>query len=273
MFTCKILADSINLVGDRLTTFEITLPRIILAEFNTHRMLSRNSASSRAIPVEKMMKRVEEDPFFPVYWGKNQKGMQATQELTPGEIVEAKQEWLKARDFALSQAKKLLDLGVHKQITNRIIEPWMWHTVITSATEWQNFFNLRTHKDAQPEIQVIAKMMKEAYDISFPRTLITGEWHLPLIDWDDVVEGEVTDAEWPEVSSGKCARVSYLTHDGKRDPKADLDLCRKLTEAGHMSPMEHAAMALGSSERLGNFTGFKQYRKFIVNEDIYRTKV
>jgi thymidylate synthase ThyX len=146
----------------------------------------------------------------------------------------------------------------------------MWHTVITSATEWQNFFNLRTHKDAQPEIQKIAVMMKTSYDESIPKALLPGEWHLPLIDWDDVVE--LDQDTIPEISAGKCARVSYLTHDGKRDPAADLELCRRLVDSGHMSPMEHAAMALGNSDSCGNFTGFKQYRKFIPNEAVYQPK-
>ena len=272
-FNAKILKDSISPEEVRLTTFEITFPRMILPEFNTHRTFSRNSASSRAIPVEKMLKRVMEDPFIPTYWGKNQKGMQAEKELDLEEQVKAKNSWLEARDKAVESAKAMLNFGVHKQITNRLLEPFMWHTVIVTATEYSNFFNLRDNKDAQPEIKIIAHMMKEIYYSSTPSYCNYNEWHLPLIDEQDYTlatyrdtTGRVDVETLKKVSVGRCARVSYLTHDGKRDHVADIELHDRLLTSGHMSPFEHVAVPAKDNKFIGNFKGWIQYRKTIPNE-------
>lgn len=144
-FKAEIIADSLNPQGDRLTTFVITFPRIVLAEFNTHRMFSRNSASSRAIPFKKMVKMVEENPFIPIAWQKDHKGMQGTEYLTDlNDINGQVDSWLKARNEAVHYATELnQDGGVTKQLCNRLLEPFMWHTVIVTATEWENFFKLR----------------------------------------------------------------------------------------------------------------------------------
>ncbi len=265
----------------------MTFPRIVLAEFNTHRVFSRNSASSRAIPVEKMLKRVDEDPFIPVYWGKNQRGMQAEQEVTAEEAAVATREWLKARDLAVQQAKSLLALGIHKQITNRLLEPFLWQTVIVSSTEWDNWDALRRHPDAQPEIKRCADLLFVAKEASKPFELLKGEWHLPLTpELDDVLSrhGVVDWDYWKKVSVGRCARVSYLTHDGKRDPDADIALGMKLQASGHMSPFEHVARPLGwmdlspyeydaAKTFRGNFRGFLQYRKELPHEENYAAAV
>jgi len=293
-YEVKILADSLSPENNRLTTMEVVLPRVVVAEFNTHRMFSRNSASSRAIPVEKMLKRVEDNPFIPVYWGKNQKGMQADAELSQSEQLAAEHSWLKARDSAVKHARKLLEIGVHKQITNRLLEPWLWHTIIVTATEWENFFALRTHKDAQPEIRKAAVMMKEAYDASKPKEFFQGaiNWHRPLVSAEEIsevlscedaftVDGHVKlNERLNKISAGRCARVSYLTHDGRRDPEEDIKLCERLASSGHMSPLEHVArpmtshdiqqMGLNASTRfLANYRGWVQMRKLIANEDNY----
>lgn len=265
MYSCKILADSINVCGNRLTTFEITYPRIVLAEYNTHRMLSRNAASSRAIPTKTMLARILADPFMPVYWGKNQSGMQAAEELEGIALDEAKNEWLLGLTDAVKHVNKMIELGVHKQIVNRLLEPWMWVTNITSATEWDNFFFLRCHPDAQPEIRKIADMMKDAYDNNTPKLLQPGEWHLPLIGFEG--DEQLTKDEKIMVSAGRCARVSYLTHDGKRDVSADIGLNQRLIDGPHMSPLEHQAEALDNQHRYGNFIGWQQYRKTIPNEN------
>lgn len=278
-YAASILLDSISPEGVRLTTFEITFPRIVLAEFNTHKVFSRNSASSRAIPVERMIQRVLDDPFVPEYWGKNQKGMQAEQELDKEAQEQAKVEWLQARDVAVAQVQKLLDLGVHKQLTNRLLEPWLWHTVIVTATEYANFFALRCHPNAQPEIRKIALMMKELYDTSKPQPLDYGEWHLPLMpDIDSMVDIDIEARK--KISVGRCARVSYLTHRGVRDFSADIALCERLIADGHMSPLEHVARPVElPSDRgvsridahgqvwCGNFRGWFMMRKEIPNED------
>jgi len=271
-YDVKIILDSISPAKVRLTTFEVTLPRIVLAEFNTHRMLSRNSASSRAIPVEKMLKKVTEDPFIPIYWGKNQKGMQAEEELTEELQNEAQKEWLRGRDSAVYHVERMLEVGIHKQITNRLLEPFLWHTIICTATEWENFFNLRDHKMAQPEIRKGAVLMKETLRFSNPQLVPVGQWHLPLVTGVDEAtlssEG-FTKEQLAQISCARCARVSYLTHDGKRDPQKDLELCADLMKNGHMSPLEHAAKADAMTVWFGNFRGWQQYRKTIPGEAIF----
>lgn len=270
-YSAKILADNLAPSGHRLTTFEVTFPRIVLAEFNTHRMFSRNSASSRAIPVEKMLARVEADPFVPTYWGKNQKGMQAEQELSEKERLIADGLWEGAKLDALTNARRLLDLGVHKQLVNRLLEPFMWQTVIVTATEYENFFALRAHKDAQPEIREIATRMNELYRASAPVAVPEGFWHLPLVwDAEQLRADGLTDEQIRLVSVGRCARVSYLTHDGKRDPKADIELCQRLQASGHMSPFEHVARAAATPVQSGNLTGWHQFRKEQSGESIYQ---
>lgn len=247
MYECRVERDSITPYGERLTTVVVTLPRIVLAELNTHRVFSRSSASSRAIPVQKQIDRLRVDPFIPVYWGKNQKGMQADEELSSEQILRALEIWGRAREESIRAAEELLEIGVHKQITNRRLECDMWHTVIITATEWDNFDHLRRDKDAQPEIRKAADMIWEARQTSHPierDTTGTG-WHLPFTDFDDHHLG--TEA-LIQVSVGRSARVSYLNHDGKRDHQADIDLaarCRK----GHMAPWEHVARPMTEDER------------------------
>lgn len=296
----KVLADSISPPGHRLITLEATFPRFVLAEFNTHRVFSRNSASSRAIPIFKQLRRVLESPFVPLEFGTNKPGMQAGPALR-GEAEEAAvREWLAARDDAVrrvlalvaspaeveeGELDELLErierdyrngerpadwLNVHKQVANRLLEPFMWHTVIVTATEWENFFNLRCHSDAQPEIRAAALAMRDAAAASTPTELAEGQWHLPLIRDEDRAElGESEDLI--RVSVGRCARVSYLTHAGQRDLQADIDLHTQLLESGHMSPFEHPARPLDAdelkrSEWSGNLRGWFPYRKGIEGE-------
>ena len=272
-YSARVLRDSIGPNGIRLTTVEVTFPRIVLAEANTHRVISKNSASSRAIPVEKMLARAEQDPFIPIYWGKNQKGMVADIELTLAEQDAAVAEWLRARDSAMAHARNLLQIGVHKQIANRLLEPFLWQTCLFTATEWTNFFNLRRDKNAQPEIHRAADLIWDAMQASRPEELVPGDWHLPLVD--DAVEllgqGFSMD-DLVKICVGRACRISYLTHDGKRDPKADIDLCNQLQTNGHMSPFEHAAMCLLEHETQysGNIKGWLSARKTIPGEAIFQ---
>jgi thymidylate synthase ThyX len=250
--------DSITEYGERLVTVVLELPRIVLAELNTHRVFTRSSASSRAIPVEKMIARVKEDPFFPVYWGKNQKGMQAEQELSQDEIQACREVWLSAADAAITHARALLAIGVHKQITNRLLEPFLWHTVIITATEWSNWDHLRCDKEAQPEIRKGAEMVLECRNASRPKLLSELEWHLPFGAPDDrdlLAEGDLRSTQGSlkedlvKISVGRSARVSYLNHDGKRDLVDDLGLSSRVLKSGHMAPWEHVARPMTSQER------------------------
>ncbi len=266
--SAEIIADSVNLRGDRLTTFVLTYHRMIHSEFMTHRMLSKNSSSSRAIPVEKMIKLVEEQEVYPLHWGRNCKGMSAKEELEYGALLAAKHWWKSAREDAIARAKAGIEIGLHKQVINRILEPYSTITVICSGTEYQNFFNQRCHPDAQPEIQVLANKMKAVYDASQPTLLEAGDWHLPFIngeDWIEATDHGYVDEDLIKVAIGRCARVSYLNHDGVRSLSDDTKLYWRLLESqpAHLSPFEHVAITLPNSDRKANFTGFQSYRNIL----------
>lgn len=259
-----IIADSISPSGVRLTTIEVTLHRFVLAELNTHRVFSRNSASSRAIPVRKQIARVVDDPAIPVEFGANQRGMQAGEPLTGEDHDRALTAWLEARDRAVEAVTRLQELGVHKQVTNRLLEPFMWHTVIVTATEWDGFWEQRCSPLAQPEIRVAAEAMKAAYDASEPVPVGMGEWHTPYLRDED---GDLDDETARKVSAARCARVSYLTHDGRRDISKDIELYERLVTARppHWSPLEHVATPAPEGEStLGNLRAWRQLRHAVV---------
>lgn len=257
MIEAKIVADSINPIGDRITTFICTYPRFIHSEVMTHRMFSRNAASSRAIPVNKMIERIIAEPARPVYWGKNQKGMQANEEIE--NINAAIEVWDGAMRLAVNQAKKLLDLGVHKQIANRLLEPFAHMTTLITATDYGNFFNLRAHPDAQPEFQKLAFLTLETYKNNTPNTLAVGEWHLPFAD-KYITEWLTLDQKL-KITTARAARVSYLNFEGDIDHEKDYQLHDQLKSSGHWSPFEHAAQSTDTSVYYGNFKGWRQYRK------------
>lgn len=307
--SAKIILDSVTSskrAPVRLTTMELTYPRFIHSEFMTHRQFSRNAASSRAIPIEKMIQMVEDDPAMPVRWGVNGKGMQDHGEMTKADEFSARCHWLAAKKDAVYNAREMLKLPVvpHKQIVNRILEPFMHITVLVSATEYANFFHLRKHKDADPTIQALAEQMWIAFNESTPSVRRYGEHHLPFID-DETIDaaikhhvelmrdgavvsaGSVEDAVTSltqKISVARCARVSYLTHD-KRRPEIieDLNMFERLMVAQplHASPAEHQATPdmvimngdTGQAEYCspyyhGNFVGWVQFRKTFVGEAV-----
>ena len=285
-YSARIVLDSLAPSGGRLTTFEVTFPRFILAEFNTHRMLSKNSASSRAIPTDTALKKVLSDPFIPEQWGGNQRGMQAGEEIK--DTSSASKLWFFAARFMAGSSNALGQMGVHKQLANRLTEPFVWHTAIVSGTEWDNFFALRNNPMSQPEFQKIAGMMQGVYLLGEPLVLKmgAGEWHLPLvtgIDYRQLADEGYQPMAIQKISAARCARVSYLTHNKTRDPQADLELFERLASEGHMSPLEHVAQALDNDEwesecrvaaeqwmerkvPVGNYWGWLQYRKTFKNE-------
>ncbi len=265
MFEIKaeVLADSVSESGHRLTTLCVTGHRFILAEFNTHRKFSRNSASSRAIPYKKMREKVINQLAYPVSWPAEQKGMQGGAELSAEKVEIAKNIWYYAMEAALDKADNLHSLGVHKSVVSRLIEPFLPHTILVSATDWDGFWAQRCHPDAQPEIHQLADKMKEAYDASEPQYVSYSGWHLPLIQPD---EHELDIATKQKLSVARCARVSYLTHDGKRDLFADINLYNRLAThvPAHASPFEHVATPAESWKRpSGNFTGWHQLRHIL----------
>jgi len=306
----KVIADSVH-AGSRLTTFELTFPRFLLAEFNTHRVLSKNSASSRAIPVWKRLVEISTSPFIPLQFGKNKAGMQSEESISDSDAEIAKQNWLVGRDVALIQAyflagcdtqimkdskghpgavlvcntlDHLMDaypsvaskmmkpsVGIHKQHANRVLEPYAYHTVIATGTQWRNFYALRASLMAQPEIQDLAILMAGAHLASVSNELNPGEWHLPYILPEDKAE-EKDSLKLARISSGRSSRVSYLTHDGKRLLSADLKQADDLQGSGHTSPFEHPAKAREESDNVfsnsgGNFGNkWTQYRKMLPGE-------
>lgn len=262
----KVLADSVNPAGSRLTTLELVFPRFILAQLNTARVFSRNARSSRAVPVRKIIEEVETDPVIPVKWGTNQRGMVAGEPLHPHDADKALWQWLHARDEAVAAARKMNAYGVAKEITNRVLEPWMWAYNVVSSTTWGNWFAQRLAPDAQPEMRALALAMARAIRDSEPRRLAWGEWHLPYVAEDEM------DAISPGcLSAARCARVSYAPFDAsKPDRRADQSLANRLMSDGHWSPFEHQAYASeANADRIrSNFgPGWVQYRKTFRDEN------
>lgn len=266
----QVIADS-TCMGRRLTTMEIQVQRFMLPEFNTHRAFSRNSASSRAIPFKKQIKRMEDMGIaFPVSWPAEQSGMQGGEEVSEKLIHDAKGAWTALARASVQTAQVLNEAGIHKSVVNRLLEPFMWHKIIVSATEWENFFTQRCSPLAQPEIRLLAENMAAALAESTPEDLAIGDFHTPYITADDAEFANSAFSEFGErmlvmceISAARCARVSYLTHDGKRSIDADLELFEKLVSASpaHWSPLEHVATPLaGFDAATGNFTGWKQLR-------------
>lgn len=272
--SAKIIKDSVSEYGIRLTTLQLKYQRFFHSELMTHRTFSRNASSSRAIPVAKMIEQVRTDPAMPIHWGSNKPGMQAGGELTGKALERAKELWLMAAQYAADCADEMQnkDTALHKQVANRILEPFQWIHVIVTATEWNNFFELRIHPDAQPEIHELALQIKAAMDASVPILLKNNEWHLPYvtdIDRSNVRAMNLDSSVLRKISAARCARVSYLTHDGQ-EPDIDKDLAlydRLITmKPAHASPIEHQATPNNSKEYAylqGNFTGWVQFRKLV----------
>lgn len=247
-YSAKVVADSVS-HRVRLTSIEVTVPRYILAEINTHRVFSRNSASSRAIPVKTRVQQVRENPFVPEFT-KNKSGMQADAVLADTVAEHAEALWRSCAKTAADIAEDLASIEVHKQQANRVLEPYVWHTVLITSTEWDNFFALRLHKDAAPEIQRAAREMKEAMDKSTPRTLDVGEWHIPYLSEE---ERELYSLPHQlKMSVARCAAVSYERQGVNKTPEEYARRHESLLRGGHWSPFEHQA-------KVGSIQEMKQY--------------
>lgn len=269
----KVIADSINPdTGKRITTLAIKIPRIILSEHNTHRSLSRNFSSSRAIPSKKLRKEAWEHPFVPIYWGANKSGMSADQQLTSFNLSMAKFSWKLAGKFAVMFHKMMEIVGVHKQTCNRIIEPWMSVVGTITSTEWDNFLRLRYDRNAQPEIIVLAKKIHDAIKASEP-TVPENGIHLPFIDEEERKTFPID--QLIKISVARCCRTSYANCLGKKSqPEEDIKLYHRLLGNGHFSPFEHIAL-IPNHGRVAkelqydlqrNFRGWYQLRAFIQPE-------
>lgn len=340
----QIVADSITQMGDRITTYLLTYPRFIHAELMTHRMFSRGSASSRAIPFKRMLQMVEEDPFIPIAWAKDHSGMQGNAYFTNKDSIEQfTATWLEASKYAVEMAEELnsshiMDYnnpedkrGLTKQLCNRLLEPFMWHTTLVTSTEFENFFELRCPKyvdntigfehinyksirdwykntkhlgadlptfvemlhkglnksQAEIHIQALAESMWDARNESTPKILKAGEWHIPFGDKIDLttlfnnpIEGlkNLCDVEiegnFPatiKIATARCARLSYLNHDGKIDYGKDIQLHNQLLLDKHMSPFEHCARAMTTYENDRFYKGLLDIEEFSIATSFYES--
>lgn len=312
--SARIIADSISETGARITTFELEYPRFIHAELMTHRVFSRNAASSRAIPVNRAIELIQEDTAMPVHWGKNQPGMSAKEECDAPILYEIRGHsyecdkitwWSKARDAAIEYASKFNEAGYHKQIVNRLLEPFTHIKVVLTSTEYDNWFWLRDHGDAQPEIHDLAAKMNAVFKASTPTVLKAGGWHVPYYfagQWvptkesldANVANGWIAGAEHLvdsngntyadalAISSSCCAQVSYRRLDDSLEKARNI--FSRLVESmpPHFSPFEHQATPMGKAPSFdiegvthldrsgnfwsGNFKGWVQHRQLIMGK-------
>jgi len=281
--SATIIADSKDEFGNRITTYVLVFPRIVLAEFNTHRAISKNSASSRAIPFKTMLKRVTEEPFIPIRFQKDHSGMQGNEYFEGEELKEAQMKWAANAQCAAANAQGLSAFNVTKQLCNRLLEPFLYHTVICTGTEWENFFALRAHPAAEIHIADLAEKMLVAYNEGIPKQLQAGEWHIPFSDIFDEdrilaeIENNTLDCASTEdiqfirvkVATARCARVSYLNFEGKDDYGNDIRLFDTLLSSGHMSPFEHCARAMSKSERALRVSGVGIVDTWSKNNEVF----
>lgn len=304
-FKVKVLLDSISPEGVRLTTFKNRFPREILAEVNTHTILSKNASSSRAIPGQRLREFIKQNLYIPEF-GKNSSGMQSHELLDSWNTSEARITWVTAAERACWFAEQLEARGVHKQVVNRLVENFGWTNQVITGTEWSNFFALRTHKDAHPAFRTLARAMYVAYSRSTPRRLDYNEWHLPFVGQGTLKSlnvglfGDYGNSEYhPDMSKmfpydyermgitlgmgaqirsvACCARVSYQTLDGSPSTFwKDVSVYNKLLKEPpyHVSPFQnqatpfHPAQEASQPHLKSNLRGWIQYRKTIPNECI-----
>lgn len=302
--TAKVICDSISESGNRITTLEIEYPRFILAELNTHKMLEKNSSSSRAIPIKAMIEQIESNMAMPLYWGKTKSGMQADGEVELFEQTVAHSQWTMAYLDAVDRVNEISNVGVHKQTTNRLLEPFQMMKTVITGTDWANFFNLRIHPDAQPEFCMLAYKMYQAIQESKPNLLKEGEFHLPYVNigWNGKGEIAYFDADFnvisleqaQRISASCCAQTSYRKSDDSLE-KADKIFDMLINaEVIHSSPFTHLATPVNAPINdevnnvfpetwqngvthmnrkgvlcSGNLTGWISYRHLIPNNTCY----
>ncbi|ACL81376.1 N4 gp30-like protein [Sulfitobacter phage EE36phi1] len=283
-----ILASATNTGSPPIYSIRMRYPRPIHGEIMTHRVFGRNARSSRAVPVQTMLNEVRTIPYVPWHWGKNQKGMQASEECNQAlifkdfenqDLILSREEaWLAARDAAVMYAEAFMTAGYHKQNPNRLLEPFSWIDTLITATQWQNFLWLRQHHAAEPHLQDLANLVAEAMQYCTVQHLEHGEWHLPYISEEEkrLYHTDVL----KKLSAARCARISYKPFNGEASIEAELDRYNLLVtdERVHASPLEHQATPddwiptipisgkWEAPDLHGNLTQWIQHRKLIPNE-------
>lgn len=281
----EVILASVGQRGAPIYTVRTRHPRPLHAEWNTHRVFSRLGRSSRAVPIEKMIEEVLTRPYVPWRLGKNQRGMQAGADFTPEEAAAFRDVYLEARDNAVASAQHLSCLGAHKQLANRLLEPFMWIDCLTTSVEWGNFLALRDHDAAEPHFHDLAKLVRQAISEAPVQVLAPNAWHLPYNQPDDIqrvwaylrpkaipAPGEITEY-LKKLSAARCARISYAPFDGNASIKAELDRYDALMKNAprHASPVENQATPdpdFTSPQLHGNLPGWIQFRKTITGESI-----
>lgn len=264
MISAKVVADSISEKGKRITTFELNYPRMIHCEYLVHKMLAKNSSSSRAIPIKKQISAIWNNFARPIFWGKNCAGMGAKEELTGWRLNLSKLIWELTGRAVLVSTYFLAKLGGAKEWVNRMAEPWSYIKVVSTATEWNNFFHLRRHSAAQPEIQELANKMWEARQNSVPRLLLKGQWHLPYVMPE--IEAEIGLESSLKLSASLCAQTSYRTANDTLEAAERIFNRLVTSDVVHASPTEHQATPSDDPNEIsGNLRGWFQYRQMIPN--------
>lgn len=280
-----ILTDSVSPCGSRLTTWELVMHRWVLAEFNTHKSVFRSAASSRAIPIMRYVENIRHHPAWPVRWQSEKRGMQGGDALTTEQIALIKRHWGLHVEDSIKVALELREKGLHKSLTNRLLEPFTYVKVVATGTAWLNFLDLRDHPDAQPELQAVAAQMRDLYNAHTPTALAEGQWHLPYVTDRDRAEveqrlaagdplltsrriGEIpvpsVDHYLAQISGARCARTSYLTNpvvgpDGQVLEEAKIDIAKDFglvddligSAPRHWSPFEHQGTPWPQNRQIG----------------------
>lgn len=260
--TAKVICDSVSPDGVRITTLEIEYPRFIHGEFMTHRSLSKNSSSSRAIPIQKMLDQIESNMAIPIYWGKNKSGMQAVEEVSKFDEAKSVLNWERSFNYTKERVLDMVDIGLHKQVPNRLTEPFQMMKVVVTGTDWDNFFNLRIHPDAQPEICMLAYKIYKAMEESEPVKLKVRDWHLPYVNIGWSGRGDITyfnenfdviDLEDAiKISASCCAQVSYRNTDMSLEKADKIFNMLIKSDVLHASCFEHLATPIRNQEGLIN---------------------
>jgi len=297
----RMVKDSINSSGVRLRTFELEYPRFIHSELLTHRVLSKNSSSTRAIPVKRAIEIVQENTAMPIHWGENNPGMQSRQELDEQRKTEARKSWIEVRDVVIQHVRTMSDptgINGHKQWAGRPLETFSFIKVVLTGTELGNLWHLRDHADAQPEFRELVRIMQQVSKQSVAQNLVAGQWHLPYIDLIDgkyYVSGEQVSLDVAKkVSASCCAQVSYRRLDESIEKAQEIfEMLHVGDDSGqpaHASPLEHQATPMDSysipfspqtwqpgvthvrkdgSLWSGNLRGWIQHRQLIANEAVW----
>jgi hypothetical protein len=263
-----VVADSVNPQGARLTTFELVAPKQLVAQFNTHGMIRRDSASSRAVPTLRILEQVRSDPYRPSPWTYRQRGMQPAGPMTPGDAAAMDRIEADLRRAVIEAVAEMERIRAAKEDINRYLEPWMWTTIVATATEWDNYLALRDHGDAQAAHARLARAMREALDASTPvrRGTATGDplnrsaWHLPYV----TEEERYGLPDWrhlPLISAARCAGVSYFRQGATKTLAEEVERALDLVRARHWSPTEMPALAVPGAAWHGPYRGWKPLRK------------